>query len=277
MKCVPLRAATVALIGALTFTCSRSQAEMHSGRVLVQAVQGDVTYSGAKGVWQKMEADLHLERGTVIKTGANSTADLILGYNGTVLRLTPNSILRLTRLDQEIAGEDLITETKIELMQGALAGTQRKLALPSHLEIVTPQAIANIKGTEYYVRADGAVSVVSGEVTINYNLPGKQGSVRVTIPTGYSFDPATQTVVPTTSDYLQNIIADINTTRNNAKAFKVNGANLVVRPTEEVSPSRPRANNGVGNGIDPQPPGHPPINDGPGTGRGNPGNRGGVH
>ena len=33
-------------------------------------------------------------------------------------------------------------------------------------------------------------------------------------------------------------------------------------------------NNGVGNGFDPQPPGNPPINDGFGTGRGTPGNRG---
>lgn len=38
-----------------------------------------------------------------------------------------------------------------------------------------------------------------------------------------------------------------------------------------------KGNNGVGNGIDPQPPGNPPINDGPGTGPGNPGNRGGAH
>jgi hypothetical protein len=37
-----------------------------------------------------------------------------------------------------------------------------------------------------------------------------------------------------------------------------------------------RGNNGVGNGLDPQPPGNPPINDGPGTGPGNPGNRGGA-
>ena len=37
-----------------------------------------------------------------------------------------------------------------------------------------------------------------------------------------------------------------------------------------------KGNNGVGNGLDPQPPGNPPINDGPGTSPGNPGNRGGV-
>lgn len=38
---------------------------------------------------------------------------------------------------------------------------------------------------------------------------------------------------------------------------------------------RRKGNNGVGNGLDPQPPGNPPINDGPGTSPGNPGNRGG--
>jgi VCBS repeat-containing protein len=37
-----------------------------------------------------------------------------------------------------------------------------------------------------------------------------------------------------------------------------------------------KGNNGVGNGEDPQPPGNPPINDGPGTSPGNPGNKGGT-
>jgi hypothetical protein len=36
-----------------------------------------------------------------------------------------------------------------------------------------------------------------------------------------------------------------------------------------------KGNNGVGNGLDPQPPGNPRVNDGPGTSPGNPGNRGG--
>ena len=39
----------------------------------------------------------------------------------------------------------------------------------------------------------------------------------------------------------------------------------------------PKGNNGVGNGEDPQPPGNPPINDGPGTSPGNPGNQGGPN
>jgi 1-acyl-sn-glycerol-3-phosphate acyltransferase len=69
---------------------------------------------------------------------------------------------------------------------------------------------------------------------------------------------------------LQNIIADIDTVRQNAQVFKAGGATIVVKPEGVISPTR--GNNGVGNGIDPQPPGNPPINDGPGTGPGNPGN-----
>jgi hypothetical protein len=108
---------------------------------------------------------------------------------------------------------------------------------------------------------------------VNYNLPGNGGSVRVTINAGYSFNPATGQVVPTTPEYLANIIADINTVRNNAEVFKTGGATVVVQPNRSMSPTK--GNNGVGNGVDPQPPGNPPINDGPGTGPGNPGNQGG--
>lgn len=40
---------------------------------------------------------------------------------------------------------------------------------------------------------------------------------------------------------------------------------------------KPKGNNGLGNGVDPAPPGNPPVNDGPGHTPGNPGNRGLGH
>jgi len=45
------------------------------------------------------------------------------------------------------------------------------------------------------------------------------------------------------------------------------------KPGKPEKPEKEKGNNGVGNGIDPQPPGNPPVNDGPGTGPGNPGNK----
>jgi len=55
-------------------------------------------------------------------------------------------------------------------------------------------------------------------------------------------------------------------------------AMTVLMSTSMASPAiaaSVKGNNGVGNGQDPQPPGNPPVNDGPGTGPGNPGNTGG--
>lgn len=259
------------LAGVLASFSANSQST--SGRILVQKISGEVMVSSGGEQWEPLKADTYLDRGATIRTSSAGAADLLLQYNGSVLRLTPNSTLTLARLDKEQAGQDIITETSLQLVSGALVGSQRKLAAPSRLDIQIPGGVATIRGTEYVVRADGAVSVISGSVTVNYNLPGSKGSVKVTIPAGYTFDPASGQVIPTTAAYLQNLLADINTVRQNAKVFKAGGATIVIKPEGEVSPTQPKGNNGVGNGIDPQPPGNPPINDGPGTSPGNPGNK----
>src|SRR5207237_6074923 len=126
-------------------------------------------------------------------------------------------------------------------------------------------------GTEYLVRADGAVLVLSGTVQVIYNLPNSGGSIKVNVPAGMFFDPKTGKVQTFNNGDIKNIVDDIQTVKQNAEVFKVAGETVVVKPESSLSPTK--GNNGVGNGQDPQPPGNPPINDGPGTGPGNPGNR----
>ena len=53
-----------------------------------------------------------------------------------------------------------------------------------------------------------------------------------------------------------------------APTFAASGSGLA----ENAETDKEKGNNGVGNGLDPQPPGNPPVNDGPGTGPGNPKN-----
>ena len=55
-------------------------------------------------------------------------------------------------------------------------------------------------------------------------------------------------------------IAPVILTLKAVPSFAANGSDL-----------KEKGNNGVGNGEDPQPPGNPKVNDGPGTGPGNPG------
>jgi hypothetical protein len=191
-----------------------------------------------------------------------------------VLRLVGDSELELQNLSKLETGIDVITETQLKVKRGSLVGAQRKLHRPSVLAIRTPFGEATIMGTEYVVSQQGAVSVLSGSVDVTYNLPGNKGSIKVTVAAGQTFDPATGTVVTTTSAQLQNVLADVNAVRQNAEVYKIGKATLVIKPQDDpMSPTNPKGNNGVGNGVDPQPPGNPPVNDGPGTGPGNPGSK----
>ena len=67
-----------------------------------------------------------------------------------------------------------------------------------------------------------------------------------------------------------NIVWTIVATDQSGNTTTAEGHVLVENPGR----SGEKGNNGVGNGEDPQPRGNPPINDGPGTSPGNPGNKG---
>src|SRR6266436_7891088 len=122
---------------------SLANAEIQSGQVLIQAVHGRATYSKGSE-WLTLKENITLARGAVIKTSTDSTVDLVLQYNGTVLRLMPNSTLSFDKLSKEEAGEGTITETSLNLIGGTILGSQRKLATPSHFEVNMPGGVATI-------------------------------------------------------------------------------------------------------------------------------------
>jgi hypothetical protein len=232
-------------------SASRSNAVMQPAEVVVQDITGTASYS-ADDTWRPLEKNMRLRQGAIIKTGANSTVDLLFYSSFTALRLTPNSSLRLDKLSQEAGADTWITDTTLTLLAGGLAGTQRKLEAPSRFRIHLADGVATIVGTEYYVRADGAVTVTSGAVSVNYNAPGRGGDVKATVSAGYSFDPATGRVVPTTPAYLQDIIAHITTTAQNAQVFKIHGGTVVVKPEQPVTAYYPPPQPTIGMARDAQ-------------------------
>ena len=248
---------------------------MPAALVSIKAVNGSAEFSVNGISFQPLQAGDVISPGTILKTKDGATVDLILQDSGTVLRMLPETTLEFAKLNKQTAGDQLVSDTSLKLIAGSVIGSQRKLAIPSHFDISMPKSVATIVGTEYVVNASGAVTVLSGAVSLNYNLPGNKGSITVSVPVGYSFDPATGQVVPTSAQFLQNIIADITTVKQNAETFKAGGATIVVKNADDKFVTPTKGNNGVGNGVDPQPPGNPPVNDGPGTSPGNPGNKGG--
>jgi len=242
------------------------------GQLVVKSVRGKGAYTTDQKHWSPLAAGVILQQGAILRTEANSTADLILNSSGTALRLTPSTSLEVTRLEKQVAGEDVLSRTILTLRSGSLIGAQRKMDTISSFQILTLSGAVTIHGTEYVVKADGTVQCLAGSVWINDALKENAG---FQLLSGFAFNPITDEVAAIEPGFITIAVADLNSVRENGRNLKKESGEPA-RSDKDKSVSPTKGNNGVGNGQDPQPPGNPPINDGPGTGPGNPGNKGGT-
>jgi hypothetical protein len=216
---------------------STASAEIQSGELRINSIQGTVTCSTDHSAWFKAKPDLVLHSGAILKTGSGSCADLVLDYSGTVLHMAPDSLLELARLDKEMAGENVVIDTSLNLKSGSIVGSQRKLAKPSKFEITAPGVVATIRGTEYAVCAAGGVTCFSGAVSINYNSPNGS-SVAAQVPAGCSFNPDSGKVLATTPACLTSYSHDIDAVRECAQQCK-GACGPIEEPTCPISPHKP--------------------------------------
>jgi hypothetical protein len=216
-----------------------ASAQFQPAQALVHAVHGSATCS-IDGNWQSLKENTTLTAGAIIKTAPDTTLDMILPDSRTVLRLMPDSVLRFDCLNKMAAGEVGVTKTKLSLLSGTLIGSQHKLVSPSEFEIKLPDGLAKIVGTEYSIVADGTVACLRGTVSVVYNPPGKGSPVSVSVPSGFSSNPATGKTAATSTAYLKNIAPDIQVVRNNDVAFNTGHITPVEHDSscDEISPTR---------------------------------------
>jgi hypothetical protein len=249
MKKTPnvLRRSTVLVVGMLAVACFPAvSSDFQSGEFNVKSVQGKVMYSLDHSTWTEVKPGMTLGKGVELKTGPNSTANLEFDYSGTALRLRPNSLLELARLDEMVIEENTIIGTHLNLKSGSMVGSQRKLAKPSTFTITTPNGSATIKGTEYLVASDGTVACFRGEVDVDSSYQGN--SVSAKVPAGFSFNPVNFKVVATTSDNLSSLSQDIQAVRDDEAKIKTDWHKPNEEPYCEVSPVK--GHHGHGHGHD---------------------------
>jgi len=61
--------------------------------------------------WLPLRSGVVLGKGTVLQTEWDSTADAVIASSGTAMRLMPGTLVEVTRLEKQMAGEDVITRT----------------------------------------------------------------------------------------------------------------------------------------------------------------------
>jgi hypothetical protein len=156
---------------------------VEKGKAVVRAVRGNAQYNLGSG-YKPVSVGMQFPPQTVIRTAPDSQVDLFLGDNGPVVRTTPDTELGLDKLTIDNVGAEKIIETQLNLKSGRILGNVKKMAAASRYEVKTPRGIAGIRGTEYDIRADGTVSVISGTVVMAYT-----GTSVVTVNAGQTSRP----------------------------------------------------------------------------------------
>ncbi len=214
-----------------------------TGKVTVYAIKGSAEYSSGGSDSKPLKPGQELPPGTTVKTGPGSSVDLVLPSSGSAVHLNPGSELDVNKLTSAPAGDQVVSETALSLKSGSMVGNTAKMPALSQFNVNTCDGgTLHFNGTQYLVSANGAVTVLSGTVTVDFDLKGKKNDDKhgvddkVTVSAGQSFDPKTGKVVPTSPDFLKNIIADVKTVKDISETFKTGGAVIVVDVEDEASP-----------------------------------------
>ena len=212
---------------ALTFAAdAHAQADLKQYATVVR-VEGEARFSAGDNVWHPLVVGKVLGPGNVLQSAAASQVDLVIGdkvatrivpfpdkvgyapdpkvrgltsYKAVamqnVVRLKGNTVLAIDKLSATDTGVDAASDTELDLRQGTIFGSVKKLSAASKYEIKTPNGIAGIRGTTFVLSADGKISVSDGSCVISLMINGQ--SVVQTVLAGQQFDPATGQVTQLT-------------------------------------------------------------------------------
>jgi hypothetical protein len=188
-------------LAAAVLLCASTQAETKHNRAVIRAVHGSAQVSNNKGQsWSPARVGTFLGANSVVRTATDGTVDLFLGDNGPVVRVTPDTSLGIDRLDLDNTGVEKVIETQLDLKNGRILGSVKKMAAASKYEVKTPVGVAGIRGTEYDIDSRGKVTIVTGAAVVVYVINGTI-LPPVNVGTGQTVTPPTGGGQPTVSPY----------------------------------------------------------------------------
>ncbi|MGC9942361.1 MAG: FecR domain-containing protein [Verrucomicrobiota bacterium] len=251
--------ASVICFGAISYA-----QDTQAGFATVVRVQGLASYSLGDGNWHPLIAGRTLVAGSSIRTGDGGIVDVVLGKQidfpqsqrapdritqaadapvrglisskpsevQNVVRLTPGTILAIDKLTTTDTGADTVSDTELDLQQGKIFASVKKLSATSQYLVKIPNGIAGVRGTEFSVSADGATAVFKSD-TGGLVLSLTIGGVTTTydIAPGQMLEPAsggTAPISPSLESILSAIFSSLKTTYNVVVNFDYNNNNLYI-------------------------------------------------
>jgi hypothetical protein len=204
----------------LTLTANAQAQSIQPGVATVVRIVGDARYSLGNGVWHPLIAGKILAAGAVIQTGHDATVDIVLGKKilmpqasplpdqvalaadeavrgyisykpsaeQNAVRMTGDTVLAVDKLTVSDTGVDSVSDTELDLQKGGIYCSVKKLSGASQYLIKIPNGIAGVRGTLFYINANGQCIAYNNSVVLS--LIGSDGRpITVVVSQGYQFDP----------------------------------------------------------------------------------------
>jgi len=161
-----LLATGAAFAAVSTFGSLQAQEQGHG---VVRKITGTASFQVGGGVWTPLKVGDNLPPGSTIKGDKESLVYIYLGAaNGPSLQVKDDTTVSIDTLNYTGSGPDAVSETKLNLQDGEILGSVRKLGADSKYEIKTPTGVAGIRGTDY-------------DITTRKNNAGKYETVYICV------------------------------------------------------------------------------------------------
>ena len=255
----------------LAFTTVASAQDVMQGVATIMRVQGPASYTlGGRDGWHPLVAGLILQAGSSIKTGDDGQVDVVLGKGNialpqaakvpdrvtagadapvrgmvdyrpaveqNVIRLSGNTTLKIDTLTISDTGVDTVSDTELDLQNGRIFYSVKKLSNESKYLIKFPNGIAGVRGSQGFLSvANGALGTCGASVHplwITIESPGAPPTT-IKVEEGQQYDPGTgqsSAMTPALLSLLKEIAAAAGSSYYELVAFSGNNVTIYISPT----------------------------------------------
>jgi hypothetical protein len=207
----------------LAFVSAAGAQDTKQGVATVVRVKGLASYTlGGNDVWHPLVAGKVLNPGAAIKTGPDATVDVVLGkavempqahpvpdrvtlapdsevrgmvgykpsVQQNIIRLSGDTTVKIDILTVSDTGVDTVSDTELDLQNGRIFYSVKKLSAESKYLVKIPNGIAGVRGSQGFISADGKCGAFEHPLWLS--VIGADGKpVTVTVGEGQQYDPAT--------------------------------------------------------------------------------------
>jgi len=212
------------------------------GVATIVRIQGEARYSLGDGNWHPLVVGKILNAGAVIQTAHDATVDLVLGkaielpqatpvpdrisfapdanirgllafkpsVEQNMVRLTGDTVMAIDKLTVGDTGVDAVSDTELDLKQGRIVASVKKLSAASQYLIKIPNGIAGVRGCVIVIDASGWSAVIKDPLepaghkgALLLSIVGPNGTPSTyQVDEGSQFTPQTGQISPLTPELL---------------------------------------------------------------------------